>query len=106
MSMAKEAGVALQLEDFDRISGSVPLVADLKPGGRFVATDLYAAGGPPVVARRLAQAGRLHRDSITVTGRSIGDEMAKTTEAPGQEVVRPLESALPTAGALATLTRM
>jgi dihydroxy-acid dehydratase len=104
MAIAKEAGVTLRLEDFDRISGSVPLVADLKPGGRFVATDLYAAGGTPVVAQRLAEAGRLHRDSITVTGRSIGDEMAKATEAPGQEVVRPLESALQPTGGLAILT--
>jgi dihydroxy-acid dehydratase len=104
MAIAKEAGVNLRLEDFDRISGSVPLLADLKPGGRFVATDLYTAGGTPVVAQRLAQAGRLHRDSITVTGRSIGDEMANAVEAPGQEVVRPLDAALQPTGGLAILT--
>ena len=77
MAIAKEAGVPLSLEDFDRISASVPLLADLKPGGRFVATDLYAAGGTPVVAQRLVEAGRLHQAAITVTGRSIGEEAAQ-----------------------------
>ncbi len=103
MAIAKEAGVKLSLEDFDRISASVPLYADLKPGGRFVATDLYAAGGTPVVAHRLAQAGRLNEAPITVTGRSIGEEAAKAVEAPGQEVVRPLGSPLQPTGGLAIL---
>ena len=61
MAIAKEAGVPLSLEDIDRVSASVPLLADLKPGGRFVATDFYAAGGTPVIAQRLVEAGRLHR---------------------------------------------
>jgi len=103
MAIAREAGVALTLEDFDRISASVPLVADLKPGGRFVATDLYAAGGTPVVAQRLATAGRLQQASITVTGRSIGEEASKAAETPGQEVVRPLDSPLQPSGGLAIL---
>ena len=60
-----------------------PLLADLKPGGRFVATDLYAAGGVPVILKRLAEAGVLHGDAITVTGRTIGEEAAEATEAPG-----------------------
>jgi dihydroxy-acid dehydratase len=103
MAIAKEAGVPLSLEDIDRVSASVPLLADLKPGGRFVATDFYAAGGTPVIAQRLVEAGRLHRGSITVTGRSIGDEAAKASETPGQEVVRPLGSPLQAAGGLAIL---
>ena len=103
MAIAKEAGVALNLEDFDRISASVPLLADLKPGGRFVATDLYAAGGTTVVAERLATAGRLQQSSITVTGRSIGEEAARATETPGQEVVRSLDSPLQASGGLAIL---
>ena len=103
MAIAKEAGVALSLEDFDRISASVPLVADLKPGGRFVATDLYAAGGTLVVAQRLTEAGRLHQSPITVTGRTIGEEASRAVEAPGQEVVRSLDSPLQASGGLAIL---
>jgi dihydroxy-acid dehydratase len=104
MAIAKEAGVPLRLEDFDRISASVPLVADLKPGGRFVATDLHAAGGTPVVAQRLIEAGRLDRSALTVTGRTIGEEAARAAETPGQEVVRPLAEALQPSGGLAILT--
>jgi dihydroxy-acid dehydratase len=104
MAIAKEAGIALALADFDRISAAVPLLADLKPGGRFVATDLYAAGGTPVVAQRLAEAGRLHGGAVTVTGRSIGDEAAQAQETPGQEVVRALADALQPSGGLAILT--
>ena len=104
MAIAKEAGVPLQLEDFDRISASVPLVADLKPGGRFVATDLHKAGGTPLVAQRLIEAGRLDPGAMTVSGRSIGEEASRKTEAPGQEVVRPLAEALQPSGGLAILT--
>ncbi len=103
MAIAKEAGVPLKLEDFDRISASVPLLADLKPGGRFVATDLFAAGGTVIVANRLAEAGKLHAEPITVTGASIGEEAAKSSETPGQEVVRPLSSPLQASGGLAIL---
>jgi dihydroxy-acid dehydratase len=103
MAIAKEADVPLRLEDIDRVSASVPLVADLKPGGRFVATDFYAAGGTPVVAQRLTEAGRLHRSAITVTGRTIGEEASAKTEVPGQEVVRPLAEALQPSGGLAIL---
>jgi dihydroxy-acid dehydratase len=104
MAIAKEAGVPLRLEDFDRVSASVPLVADLKPGGRFVATDLYAAGGTPLVAQRLAEAGRLHGGLLTVTGRTIGDEAATATEVAGQEVVRPVATPIQPTGGLAILT--
>jgi len=104
MAIAREAGVALQLEDFDRISASVPLVADLKPGGRFVATDLHAAGGTPLIAQRLIEAGRLERTALTVSGRTIGEEAAVPTEAPGQQVVKPLADALQPSGGLAILT--
>jgi dihydroxy-acid dehydratase len=103
MAIAKEAEVPLSLEDFDRISASVPLVADLKPGGRFVATDLYKAGGTRVVAQRLAAGGRLHGGMVTVSGLSIADEAAKAVEAPGQEVVRPLDAPLQPSGGLAIL---
>src|SRR5262249_27294407 len=89
MAIAREAGVKLALEDFDRSSARVPLLADLKPGGRFVAVDLHRAGGTRLVAQRLEAAGALHSRAMTVTGQSIGEEAAKAAETPGQQVVRP-----------------
>jgi dihydroxy-acid dehydratase len=103
LAIAHEAGTSLDLEAFDRISGRVPLLADLKPGGRFVATDLHRAGGTRLLAARLRQAGLLHQDAITVTGRTIGEEAASAAETPGQEVVRPLDRPLADSGGLAVL---
>jgi dihydroxy-acid dehydratase len=103
IALAHELDIELTLDDFERISRNTPLYADLKPGGRFVATDLYAAGGVPVVLKRLADAGILHADALTVTGRTIGEEAAAATEAPGQEVVRPLDDPLKPEGGLAIL---
>jgi dihydroxy-acid dehydratase len=103
LAIAREAGVPLEIGDFDRISARVPLLADLKPGGRFVATDLYRAGGTAIVAKRLVDAGLLHRDCITVTGRTIGEESQKAIEAPGQEVVRPVANPIKPTGGLMIL---
>jgi len=103
IALAHELGIELTMDDFERISRATPLFADLKPGGRFVATDLYAAGGVPVILKRLADAGILHGDALTVTGRTIGEEAAAATEAPGQEVVRPLDDPLKPEGGLAIL---
>jgi dihydroxy-acid dehydratase len=103
MALAHEAGVELDLEDFDRIASSTPLLADLKPGGRFVATDLYHAGGVRLVAKRLLDAGLLNADAPTVTGRTIGEEASGAREAEGQEVVRPLDNPLKPSGGLAIL---
>ena len=103
IALAHEVGIELTMDDFERISRNTPLYADLKPGGRFVATDLYAAGGVPVILKRLAKAGILHGDAITVTGRTIGEEAAAATEAPGQEVVRQVEDPLKPEGGLAIL---
>jgi len=100
MAIAHEAGVDLSLNDFDRISAEVPLLADLKPSGRFVATDLYAAGGTALVAKRLIEAGVLTSDAPTVTGRTIGDEAALAVETPGQEVVRRVGNPLKPTGGL------
>ena len=75
LGVAREAEVELRIDDFDRISSRTPLIADLKPGGRFVANDLYHAGGVPLVARRLLDAGRLDGDCMTVTGRTLGEEV-------------------------------
>jgi dihydroxy-acid dehydratase len=103
LAVAREAGVELTIDDFDEISDRTPLLADLKPAGRFVATDLYAAGGVPLLASRLAEAGDLNDDEMTVTGRTIGDEAGDAAEAEGQEVVRPLYDPLKPTGGLAIL---
>jgi len=103
MAVANEAGVPLSIDDFDRISSNTPLLADLKPGGRFVATDLYRAGGMRVVVKRLFDAGLLHADAMTVTGRTIGEEAALAEEPDGQEVIRPLEDPISETGGLAIL---
>ncbi len=103
LAVAREAGIELDIDDFERISKRTPLLADLKPGGRFVATDLYAAGGVPLILNRLAEAGILHEDAMTVTGRTIGEEAAAATETPNQEVVRPLTDPLKAEGGLAIL---
>jgi dihydroxy-acid dehydratase len=103
MAVANEAGVELSIDDFDRISSRTPLLADLKPGGRFVATDLYRAGGMRVVTKRLLDAGLLHADAMTVTGRTIGEEAALAEEPDGQEVIRPLADPISETGGLAIL---
>jgi dihydroxy-acid dehydratase len=103
LAVAKEAGVALDLDDFDAISDATPLLCDLKPGGRYNAVDLYAAGGVPLVARRLQQLGRLHENAITVTGQTIGAIASSATETAGQDVVRTPEDAIKPNGGLAIL---
>jgi dihydroxy-acid dehydratase len=103
IALGHELGIELDLEDFERISRRTPLYADLKPGGRFVATDLYAAGGVPVILRRLREAGLLHEEAISVTGQTIGEIAEAAAEAPGQEVVLPAEAPLKPEGGLAIL---
>ena len=103
LAIAREAGVPLAIGDFDRISSRTPLLADLKPWGRFVATDLYRAGGVGLVAKRLAEAGRLHPSALTVTGRTIGEEAKRATETPGQDVVAPVARPLHATGGLVVL---
>lgn len=98
LAVAKEAGVRLTIDDFDKINRKVPLLADLKPGGRFTASDLYEAGGTTLVAKRLLDAGILHPDQPTVTGKTIGEEARGATEAPGQQVLRPLSNPLKATG--------
>jgi dihydroxy-acid dehydratase len=103
LAIANEAKLPLSIDDFDRISSRVPILADLKPGGRFVATDLYAAGGTALVAKRLLEAGLLRGDAITVTGRTLAEEASKAKETPGQEVVRKLSEPLKPTGGLVIL---
>ncbi|MGI8778607.1 MAG: dihydroxy-acid dehydratase [Solirubrobacteraceae bacterium] len=103
LALAREAGVELDIDDFDRIAAKTPTTCDLKPGGRFVAKDLYEAGGIAVVAKRLLDAGLLHGDAQTVTGRTIGEHAREAAETPGQEVVRPLDDPVKATGGLAIL---
>ena len=103
LAIAREAGVPLTIDDFDSISSRTPLLADLKPGGRFVANDLYAAGGIQLLARRLTEAGLVHRDALTVTGKTLGEAAAQAVEAKGQEVLRPVSHPLKPTGGLVIL---
>jgi len=102
-AIAHEAGLDLTLSDFDRISARTPLLADLKPSGRFVATDLHAAGGSRLVARRLIEAHAINGSSPTVTGRTLSDEAEQAVETPGQQVVRPVARPLKPTGGLVIL---
>jgi dihydroxy-acid dehydratase len=103
LAIAREAGIALSIDDFDRVSSQTPILADLKPGGRFVATDLYAAGGTALIAQRMLEAGLLRGDCMTVTGRTLAQEAREAKEKPGQEVVRTKNNPLKTTGGLVIL---
>jgi dihydroxy-acid dehydratase len=103
LAIANEANIPLSIDDFDRISSRVPILADLKPGGRFVATDLYAAGGTALVAKRMLEAKLLRGECLTVTGRTLAEEAAAAKEADKQEVVRKLDAPLKPTGGLVIL---
>ena len=103
LAIANEAKLSLSIDDFDRISSKTPILTDLKPSGRFVATDLYAAGGTALIAKRMLEAGLLNGDAITVTGKTLGEEAAAAKETPGQEVVRKKDNPLKPTGGLAIL---
>ena len=103
LAIAHTAGVPFVIDDFEGISSRVPLIADLKPGGRFVATDLFEAGGTPLIAQRLLAVGLLHSDALTVTGKSIGEEAKAAVETPDQEVVRPANNPLKPSGGFVIL---
>ena len=103
LAIANEAGIKLSIDDFDKINRKVPLLADLKPGGRFAAADLYAAGGTTLVAKRLVDAGLLHANQPTVTGRTIGEEAKEAVETTGQQVLRAFTNPIKTTGGLVIL---
>ena len=103
LAVAREAGVELELEDFDRISARTPVIADMKPWGRFVATDMHAAGGVRLLAARLLGAGLLDGGAATVTGRTVAEEAALAAEAAGQEVVSTVEAPVKPHGGLLIL---
>jgi dihydroxy-acid dehydratase len=103
LAIAHTAGIPFCIDDFQQISARVPLIADLKPGGRFVATDLFEAGGIALVALRLLDAGLLHAEALTVTGKTVGEEAKKAVETPDQEVVRAAGDPLKVTGGLVIL---
>lgn len=103
LAMAREAGVPLEIDDFQAVSSRTPLLADLKPAGRFVAFDVHKAGGIPVLAKRLVEGGFVDGSAITITGRSFAEEAAGAKETPGQEVIRPLANPIKGSGGLVIL---
>ncbi len=103
LAIARETGVDLDIDDFDRIAAATPLLCDLVPGGRYAAVDLYEAGGVPLVAQRLLEMGRLHEDAITVTGRTVGEHAREDTETDGQDVVRAVDAPIKASGGIAIL---
>ncbi len=103
LAMAREAGVELDIDDFQEISNRTPLLVDLKPAGRFVALDVHKAGGIGVIAKRLVDGGYADGSAMTVTGRSLGDEAADAKETAGQEVIRALDNPLKAHGGLVIL---
>src|ERR1700758_1545852 len=103
LALAREVGVELAIDDIDRISRRTPLLCDLKPGGRFAAVELHRAGGIALLTERLIEGGYVDGDALTVTGRSLGEEVESVHETAGQEVVRPLSSPLRDEGGLVIL---
>ncbi len=103
LALAHEAGIKLSIDDFDRLSEKTPLLADLKPSGRFTAPDMYRAGGIRLVAKRLLDGGLLHKDCITVTGKTIAEEAATAKETPNQQVLKSLANPLSPTGGLVIL---
>jgi dihydroxy-acid dehydratase len=103
LAIAREAGVALEIDDFQTISERTPLLTDLKPSGRFVAADMHRAGGIRLLAKRLMSGKYLHGSANTVTGQTISAEAESAVETPGQEVIVPLAKPLKTTGGLVIL---
>jgi dihydroxy-acid dehydratase len=103
LAMAREAGVPLTIDDFDAISSRTPIIADLKPGGRYVAVDVHRAGGIPVIAQKLLEAGLIDGSQLTPSGRTIAEEAGQAVETPGQPVIRPVSNPIKKSGGLVIL---
>ncbi len=103
LAMAHDAGVDLKIDDFQAISERTPLYCDLKPAGKYTAVDVDRAGGIAVIAKRLVDGGYVHRDCITITGRTLAEEVANIKETPGQDVIRPVDQPIKKSGGLVIL---
>jgi len=103
LALAREVGVPLDLEDFDRISSRTPILADLRPGGHYVALDVDRAGGIELIARRMIEANLVHANAPTITGRTLGEACAGAVETPGQVVVTTAERPFKPAGGIVIL---
>ncbi len=103
LAIARELGVELDIDDFDEISERTPLIGDLRPGGQYVALDMDRAGGTPLLAKRLIDAGKLHGDILTVTGKTLAEESVNAVETAGQKVILPVDQPLKATGGLVIL---
>jgi dihydroxy-acid dehydratase len=103
LAMAREAGVPLTIDDFDAISSRTPIIADLKPGGRYLAVDVHRAGGIPLIAQKLLEAGLIDGSQQTPSGRTVAEEARLAIETPGQDVIRPVSNPIKRTGGLVIL---
>lgn len=103
LAFAREAGIEFTIDDIEAISRRTPIIADMRPTGKYVAVDLYRAGGIALVARRLIEGGYIDGSTLTVTGRTLGEEVANAPETPGQKVVRTLDDPIKASGGLVIL---
>ncbi len=103
LAFAREAGVELTIDDFQELSDKVPLLADLKPAGRYTAADVDKAGGIPVISKRLNDGGFVHSGAITITGKTFGEAVQDTRETPGQDVIRQLDNPIKKSGGIVIL---
>ena len=103
LAIAREAGVPLDIDDFDRVSERTPIIADLKPGGRYTAVDLDRAGGTRLFGKRLLDGGLIDGSQLTVSGRSLAEELQNAEEDEGQDVIAPVERPLRSSGGLVIL---
>ncbi|MCI0625018.1 MAG: dihydroxy-acid dehydratase [Acidobacteria bacterium] len=103
LAMAREAGITLKIDDFDRISSRTPLLADLKPGGKYVAVDVDKAGGVPLIAKFLVDGGHVDPAQKNVDGKTLGEAAKPAVETPGQDVIHPLSNPVKATGGLVIL---
>ncbi|MGA8025651.1 MAG: dihydroxy-acid dehydratase [Bryobacteraceae bacterium] len=103
LAFAREADVPLTIDDFQELGNRTPLLADLKPAGKYTAADVDKAGGIPVIAKRLHEGGFVHSDAMTITGKTFGEQVQLANETPGQDVIRSLDNPIKKSGGIVIL---